>query len=384
MGMVLRLQVEIVTPLFLGGADPRAEPELRGPSLRGAMRFWFRALLGGVVGGDLTRLRDEESRVFGSTEQASALGIRVKADRLYTKNYSDLVKGRDGKPRPGLSYLLFAARATKREVERKAFSPGQNFSLELWAADEVSLGEGYAALWLLGHLGGLGSRSRRGAGGLQMRPECPVLSEMPPLPVLSRTPEGLAQEIREGLGMLRGWAAEFCKSSSTSMFSAPPEFCVLHPDVCRIFVLNNGFPSWQDALDSFGSFMQGFRNRREPDYSTVKNVVLGRNAVVASVERAAFGLPILFHYRSLGQGATLRAKDHERRASPLFVRVVKLANGTYTLVLVWFRSKFLPDREKLLLRTDERPPKTFFFNPPDETIIQEFLKKVAPLLPVNF
>lgn len=38
---------EIITPMFLGGADnsPDAEPELRPPSIRGAMRWWFRTYL---------------------------------------------------------------------------------------------------------------------------------------------------------------------------------------------------------------------------------------------------------------------------------------------------------------------------------------------------
>ena len=36
-------EVEIVTPLFLGGADPN-KAELRAPSIKGALRFWWRAL----------------------------------------------------------------------------------------------------------------------------------------------------------------------------------------------------------------------------------------------------------------------------------------------------------------------------------------------------
>lgn len=42
----LTLTLETVTPLFLGGADPRGAPELRAPAFRGMMRYWFRAVLG--------------------------------------------------------------------------------------------------------------------------------------------------------------------------------------------------------------------------------------------------------------------------------------------------------------------------------------------------
>ena len=41
--------VQTVTPLFLAGAD-QATAELRAPSFRGEMRYWLRALVGGLVG----------------------------------------------------------------------------------------------------------------------------------------------------------------------------------------------------------------------------------------------------------------------------------------------------------------------------------------------
>lgn len=48
MAKMLKLTVtlETVTPLFLGGADPRGEPELRPPAFRGTLRYWLRAALG--------------------------------------------------------------------------------------------------------------------------------------------------------------------------------------------------------------------------------------------------------------------------------------------------------------------------------------------------
>ena len=45
----LTVTLETVTPPFLGGADPRGAPELRPPAFRGAMRYWLRAALGGLM-----------------------------------------------------------------------------------------------------------------------------------------------------------------------------------------------------------------------------------------------------------------------------------------------------------------------------------------------
>ncbi len=40
--------VQTITPLFLAGAD-QAAAELRAPSFRGIMRYWLRALVGGLA-----------------------------------------------------------------------------------------------------------------------------------------------------------------------------------------------------------------------------------------------------------------------------------------------------------------------------------------------
>ena len=41
---VMQFRLQVVTPLFLSGAD-QAKAELRPPTIRGALRFWFRAMM---------------------------------------------------------------------------------------------------------------------------------------------------------------------------------------------------------------------------------------------------------------------------------------------------------------------------------------------------
>jgi len=106
----MKVTLEAVTPLFLGGADPRGEPELRAASIRGALRFWLRALLGGVIGDkDLDALRKAESAVFGSTDTgASPVVVRI---RNLSRGAPIPFSAMAGKQ--GLSYLFFAARGTQ-------------------------------------------------------------------------------------------------------------------------------------------------------------------------------------------------------------------------------------------------------------------------------
>jgi len=106
------------------------------------------------------------------------------------------------------------------------------------------------------------------------------------------------------------------------------------------------------------------------------------------VQRAAFGLPIVFFYPSLkGQTAILEGSKHDRRASPLIVKVVKLAdNRKYVLVIVQFINPLLPQNEKLKLRTDKFKLET---QQPTATILEEFIQKLedefaSRLLIVNY
>jgi CRISPR type III-B/RAMP module RAMP protein Cmr1 len=58
------LTLQVTTPLFNGGADPDGsaglrpdqEAGIRVASIRGSMRFWFRALVGVLTGPDLRLL----------------------------------------------------------------------------------------------------------------------------------------------------------------------------------------------------------------------------------------------------------------------------------------------------------------------------------------
>ena len=41
---IIEADYNIVTPMFIGGGDKQEAPEIRPPSVKGALRFWWRAL----------------------------------------------------------------------------------------------------------------------------------------------------------------------------------------------------------------------------------------------------------------------------------------------------------------------------------------------------
>lgn len=68
---------QTITPMFLHGADGTT-PELRPASIKGVLRFWWRALYGHLP---LDQLKKLEGEIFGSTEQSmgrSSFSIRVR------------------------------------------------------------------------------------------------------------------------------------------------------------------------------------------------------------------------------------------------------------------------------------------------------------------
>lgn len=69
----ITLRLRVTTPLFNGHDDE----SLRVSSLRGAMRYWFRALAGTKVGPSIRTLRRLEDEVFGSTTNPSPVRMRL-------------------------------------------------------------------------------------------------------------------------------------------------------------------------------------------------------------------------------------------------------------------------------------------------------------------
>ncbi len=61
----------VTTPMFCGGVNQQ-EAELRLPSFKGVLRFWWRALAWSRLQGDLKAIKREEDALFGSADGGQA------------------------------------------------------------------------------------------------------------------------------------------------------------------------------------------------------------------------------------------------------------------------------------------------------------------------
>ncbi|WP_322799124.1 type III-B CRISPR module RAMP protein Cmr1 [Thermoflexus sp.] len=373
----LNVTLESITPIFIGGADPRGEPELRAASFRGALRFWLRALIGSAIQDqDPGKIRKLESEVFGSTENASPVVLRVERPEYRAISFRKIVEldSRGNPRRPGIAYLFFTARRTKSDPERRAIPAGTRFrftiSLRPGTKNLEPLRRAYAALWLFTRFGGIGTRSRRGAGSLQAV-AAGVLEDLPPLEVKAGTPQALKDEIAQGLRKLSELFSQHGEQKSTDQ---APNFEILDPKHCEIWLSSGVFNSWEEALDAIGQAMRAFRNRRPPDYENIRGALQGR-PLTQPIERAAFGLPIVFYFPSLDKQGVLTGAFHDRRASPILFRPIRLANGQYVIVIVWFKSKLLPEEERLKFER-KKQKEEILVDQPTQEILKKFIEEI--------
>jgi CRISPR type III-B/RAMP module RAMP protein Cmr1 len=159
----LNVELEFLTPAFVGSADP-AIPELRGASIRGHLRWWWRAGEGHRFSEDYAKMLGSESALFGGVGQGARRSpVVLRVEPVRELQFYD-----------GASFCRYLGYGLQEKRNpRQALAPGTAFRLVAeWR--EGSLGKEQEeqfcralARWI--RYGGLGARSRKGFGALHLR-----------------------------------------------------------------------------------------------------------------------------------------------------------------------------------------------------------------------
>ncbi|MCS6914971.1 MAG: hypothetical protein RMK29_15965 [Myxococcales bacterium] len=368
MPVFIHVTLRTETPLFLGGARPQAEWRLS--ALKGALRFWYRAL-DPQHAGRPGRAPSREERCFGGTRQGSGQaafllrgdfltlpGQRVRWEAFPVGRFHE---GEGRQRRNGLAYLGFPFSMRGNE-DRDAIPAGTKLPLQLVVLrtpeDPLLRHALLGSLWLLGTLGSLGMRSRRGFGALSLMswriqgagPHARAWEQdLAALPLLheAATPEAWMARLREGLAVLQtSWFAPFQEKDEVARQRPQPH---LGPRWNAV-ILRRGFPAeqWPAALNLAGRALQDFRVRRAPDYQDVKDHLSRLRRLVRAPQRASFGLPLTFRYGSLPpeqnqlelvpagnllerRWSQARTSSLDRHASPLLLKLVPVGKGLHPL-----------------------------------------------------
>ncbi len=177
---VIEAHYDIVTPMFIGGGEVQDSPELRPPSIKGALRFWWRALQWGACLNQnnqdtdlaLKDLHHQEAVLFGAAAKDDKFGqgfCRLKLKEVKPKGEEqNWPKNNEG----GAGFLGFGLDATQGGApHRKAINQGE-FTVCLMLKPDINkeqISQLKNTLILWGLLGGLGSRARRGFGSVAIK-----------------------------------------------------------------------------------------------------------------------------------------------------------------------------------------------------------------------
>lgn len=168
--------VEVLTPMFLGGANGNAE--LRSPPVKNALRYWWR-----LTQGDLPteKLLETEQALFGGVNEdrdmqsnRSCVDVVVKGDvRNETDKNINFGKKKNaeagGKPVSLAAYLGMGPIHFHGTYEKFPIAPGESFKLFLnWP--QAKHDEMLDTISLFSHFGCLGARSRNGWGSIKLSP----------------------------------------------------------------------------------------------------------------------------------------------------------------------------------------------------------------------
>jgi CRISPR type III-B/RAMP module RAMP protein Cmr1 len=376
--------VEITTPALPGGPDPKNASEFEGvrpTSIVYGMRWWFRALAGAVLGANaLPEIRNSESLLFGTSQKLLVGGVQQDALRsrlrISVSLNVDPLQCRAFEPTdPASKYLAYGLYPTNRSENwvRTFIPPDQKFQFEvltLKARDKEppipeNLVRTLAELWI--EFGGLGARWRHGLGAMSIATR--------PLPA----PENYAAETRNRLAAAHSEITNFLatlglhpKPQSTQ--SQIPQFPIALDPFLKIAWGREAGSDWRAVLQTIYKLWRADRLQK-PDWQ--KNTAIRTSTVNASLfadfmrgttvtghpaQLAGLGLPIPFGFPQGADGiaprsaGTLQPANAERRASPVWLRPIKVARGKLAgfgiLAMLW-QSQYLDDADTLIL-TDSK------------------------------
>ncbi|MDG6998834.1 MAG: type III-B CRISPR module RAMP protein Cmr1 [Nitrososphaerota archaeon] len=335
------LECEVVTPMFTGGPDPKEGfPEIRAASLKGCLRFWYRAFGMGSSA--------EERRIFGSSD-----GGRSKVRIKVAEADMSLINQREDFSRtPGICYLGYGV-IDKGKTVRKGFDAGSRFNLRLTFDDTLGAADSLSimhALWAFFMLGGLGSRTRKGFGAIRVTN------------VVKDDISGLKWSF-DSRAAFKQALMDFIRDSSAAR--ELPGYtrwsrnarCILGPqqDECL------------PALNEFGKEFLAFRSAKNPACDTtalddhdsmIEFIKTGQLRAIPL--RAKFGLPHNYYFsRSIGAKAEVNTLEDEgklgRRASPLMIHLQQFEDGKCSMVVTFLPAKFLPANRDVLVSSQTLP-----------------------------
>jgi CRISPR-associated protein Cmr1 len=341
---------QIVTPMFLGGADQQAEG-IRPASIKGALRFWWRALnwarcwQAGNQNNEqaLRLLHADEARLFGvsASEAGGGQGVFLMS---VTQEKTPKIEQPFTPMAPGQLYLLGMGLATFKEggkCLRNALNKGGTFTLKLAfhpkasAADTQQVKDAVRAFELLG---ALGSRARHGLGSVA------------PTTAMSRADYVTAVKALLQPTLVATTEAPFTAFSSRSSV----DMSATGADALKLL---DAVGREQQLHRSYGQGGKVNGQLAERNFADDHDLILDATQGKAprnAPARAVFGLPHNYFFSSTKGKADVNyapGGQEGRRASPLLLHIHPVSDGGYVAIHTLMPAQFLPTGGQIRIKT---------------------------------
>lgn len=334
----------LITPMFGGGVEINGPQKphdpitpIRVPSIRGQLRFWWRAC-NPARATTAEELFKAEEAIWGSTKEPSKVQIRLDTHTLSGEDVNVYQRKNSRPEDPPNKPPAWEIRPNQRDIAYGVFplkpdegsrdEPGQLFDLRrtdiriLVCCDASHQGHVRTALTAWSLFGGIGARTRRGFGSVE--------SDHHTIESI----DTFLDAVRQDQPLTQPWGVPSLVGAKYEVGRA-----ALHPR-----------DAWANALTLLAKFRQHRRNgtqprrpgrsywpepeqiraltTRDPKHQPLPNPV-------DSFPRAAFGLPIIFHFQSKADppDTTLNPVGLHRFASPLILRALRSNSNSRYLPL---------------------------------------------------
>ncbi len=334
-------KISLLTPVFGGGAESKKidkDYPIRSASIKGQLRFWWRAARAGGYN-TVEEMKEAEERLWGGPSNSGVLSLSVDSN-ISVQDEPFFEGDRALRGKEALSYFAFPLRPTEDNNNPKpAYTLSGSFTLKLYVDtthpeykknDEV---EAKSALWAWRRFGGIGGRTRRGFGAVDLgrdesieHPELwlkndYIINKQPPEGVPSLAPSAGAK-----IATRTTKEAEKAWSELASKF--------------KRFRQGNGLGRNDPQPDKFA----GRSRWPEPDvirhhlHKSPQGASKHQTPIVnvTKAPRGQFGMPIIFHFQNYEHitDVELNIQDKERFASPLILRPVGQKKAAKAMLLI--------------------------------------------------
>lgn len=346
----------LITPLYGGGAEPQKPDEVtvvRASEIRGLLRFWWRATRGGQFEGSLAKMRAAEEAIWGSAAGdgkagPSPVSLAVRVLNRGRKISDVRVATRQGErrypigdPRSPYGYVAFPLRDSRGSVWE-----GVEFELHITInRATVQVGsktlnvreEVEAALWAWETFGGVGARTRRGFGALQLTH---IDGKPVPVPRLDQLRQNIQNKLQS-----------YVKGNQW-----PDGVPHLAPGMMWVVTQLHSDPdtAWKYLFGRLKAFRQArypdsrgrpYGRSKWPEPDAIRRITgtyspghEPRHPLQDKFPRGRFGLPIIFQFKDEEDGdppkMVLEGRQHDRFASRLILRPIACGDGAVGLACV--------------------------------------------------